>query len=193
MAGMVGPLPETFAKMNLLEIIERYDNPETLAKLTEERIREIFTACSHAETPAGRIAQVFILNDPEKLQRVREVKHWAIDELKRRDIEAGEHSDLGTLPQEKIHLEKGRKADFFRVVDILWEMRFFKDANDGLMEKKRVFRLLSTVFNDNFENPDQDLSKAYQATREVNLKIFRDMTERMEQEHSKRQDKRDKY
>lgn len=85
----------------------------------------------------------------------------------------------------KVYLnpKRGSKIDFIRVVNVLYELGFFTDAQGNSICKKEVFTTLGRFVNVNLEDYDKDLSRALNDSTALDkhLKIFERMGEKMEE------------
>lgn len=85
----------------------------------------------------------------------------------------------------KVYLnpKRGTKIDLIRVVNVLYELGFFTDAQGNSISKKEVFTTLGRFINVNLEDYDKDLSRALNDSTALDkhLKVFDRMREKMEE------------
>ena len=76
---------------------------------------------------------------------------------------------------------RGKKIDFIRVVNVLYELGLFTDKDGVLCTKKEAFRAFGRAVNLDLSNYNKDLSRALNdtTTRERQLQIFKDMKLKM--------------
>ena len=76
---------------------------------------------------------------------------------------------------------RGKKIDFIRVVNVLYELGLFTDKDGVRCTKKEAFRAFGRAVNLDLSNYNKDLSRALidTTTRERQLQIFKDMRQKM--------------
>ena len=76
---------------------------------------------------------------------------------------------------------RGKKIDFIRVVNVLYELGLFTDKDGVRCSKKEAFRAFGRAVNLDLSNYNKDLSRALNdtTTRERQLQIFKDMRQKM--------------
>lgn len=76
---------------------------------------------------------------------------------------------------------RGKKIDFIRVVNVLYELGLFTDKDGVRCTKKEAFRAFGRAVNLDLANYNKDLSRALNdtTTRERQLQIFKDMRQKM--------------
>lgn len=76
---------------------------------------------------------------------------------------------------------RGKKIDFIRVVNVLYELGLFTDKDGVRCTKKEAFRAFGSAVNLDLSNYNKDLSRALNdtTTRERQLQIFKDMRQKM--------------
>ena len=76
---------------------------------------------------------------------------------------------------------RGKKIDFIRVVNVLYELGLFTDKDGVRCTKKEAFRAFGWAVNLDLSNYNKDLSRALNdtTTRERQLQIFKDMRQKM--------------
>lgn len=76
---------------------------------------------------------------------------------------------------------RGKKIDFIRVVNVLYELGLFTDKDGVRCTKKEAFRAFGKAVNLDLSNYNKDLSRALNdtTTRERQLQIFKDMRLKM--------------
>ena len=76
---------------------------------------------------------------------------------------------------------RGKKIDFIRVVNVLYELGLFTDKDGVRCTKKEAFRVFGRAVNLDLSNYNKDLSRALNdtTTRERQLQIFKDMRQKM--------------
>lgn len=76
---------------------------------------------------------------------------------------------------------RGKKIDFIRVVNVLYELGLFTDKDGVRCTKKEAFRAFGRAVNLDLSNYNKDLSRALNdtTTRERQLQIFKDMRLKM--------------
>lgn len=76
---------------------------------------------------------------------------------------------------------RGKKIDFIRVVNVLYELGLFTDKNGVRCTKKEAFLAFGKAVNLDLSNYNKDLSRALNdtTTRERQLQIFKDMRLKM--------------
>lgn len=76
---------------------------------------------------------------------------------------------------------RGKKIDFIRVVNVLYELGLFTDKDGVRCTKKEAFRAFGRAVNLDLSNYKKDLSRALNdtTTRERQLQIFKDMRQKM--------------
>ena len=82
-----------------------------------------------------------------------------------------------------IHLNKaiGKKIDFIRVMNSLYELGFFQNLQGGKITKKEFFTTIGYAVNVDLSNYDKDLSRstADSTALEKHLHIFDEMRQKM--------------
>ena len=82
-----------------------------------------------------------------------------------------------------IHLNKaiGKKIDFIRVMNSLYELGFFQNIHGGKITKKEFFTTIGNAVNVNLSNYDKDLSRstADSTALDKHLHVFDEMREKM--------------
>ncbi len=82
-----------------------------------------------------------------------------------------------------IHLNKaiGKKIDFIRVMNSLYELGFFQNIHGGKITKKEFFTTIGNAVNVNLSNYDKDLSRSTADSTALNkhLHVFDEMREKM--------------
>lgn len=117
---------------------------------------------------------------------------WVYDYMQSNDFLSEEVEDCIDMEEamliyenSKVYLnpKRGTKIDFIRVVNVLYELGFFTDAQGNSISKKEVFTTLGRFANVNLEDYDKDLSRALNDSTalEKHLKIFDRMGEKMEE------------
>ena len=76
---------------------------------------------------------------------------------------------------------RGKKIDFIRVVNVLYELGLFTDKDGVRCTKKEAFRAFGRAVNLDLSNYNKDLSRTLNdtTTRERQLQIFKDMRQKM--------------
>ena len=76
---------------------------------------------------------------------------------------------------------RGKKIDFIRVVNVLYELGLFTDKEGVRCTKKEAFLAFGRAVNLDLSNYNKDLSRALNdtTTRERQLQIFKDMRQKM--------------
>ena len=76
---------------------------------------------------------------------------------------------------------RGKKIDFIRVVNVLYELGLFTDKEGGRCTKKEAFLAFGRAVNLDLSNYNKDLSRALNdtTTRERQFQIFKDMRQKM--------------
>lgn len=76
---------------------------------------------------------------------------------------------------------RGKKIDFIRVVNVLYELGLFTDKDGVRCTKKEAFRAFGRAVNLDLSNYNKDLSRALNdtTTRERQFQIFKDMRQKM--------------
>ena len=76
---------------------------------------------------------------------------------------------------------RGKKIDFIRVVNVLYELGLFTDKDGVRCTKKEAIRAFGRAVNLDLSNYNKDLSRALNdtTTRERQLQIFKDMRQKM--------------
>lgn len=76
---------------------------------------------------------------------------------------------------------RGKKIDFIRVVNVLYELGLFTDKDGVRCTKKEAFQAFGRAVNLDLSNYNKDLSRALNdtTTRERQLQIFKDMRQKM--------------
>jgi len=82
-----------------------------------------------------------------------------------------------------LNTQRGVKIDFIRVVNALYELGFFKDAQGNKIAKGKVFSTLGHFVNMDLTNYDKDLSRSFtdSTALDKHLKIFSQMRDKMEE------------
>ena len=93
--------------------------------------------------------------------------------------ENGEEKGAGSSVY--LSLVRGKKIDFIRVVNVLYELGLFTDKDGVRCTKKEAFRAFGRAVNLDLSNYNKDLSRALNdtTTRERQLQIFKDMRQKM--------------
>ena len=78
--------------------------------------------------------------------------------------------------------ERGKKLDFIRVINTLYELDFFKNESQNKISKKEVFETLGRFMNIDLSKYQNDLSRSLtdSTALQKHLKIFEDMEDKME-------------
>lgn len=78
--------------------------------------------------------------------------------------------------------QRGKKLDFIRVINALYELDFFKNESQNKISKKEVFETLGKFMNIDLSKYQNDLSRSLtdSTALEKHLKIFEDMGDKME-------------
>lgn len=79
-----------------------------------------------------------------------------------------------------LHLskKKGSKIDLIRIINAMYELKFFKNSEDGMPTKKEVMLLIGDFLNVDLSNYDKPLSNSLNdRSIEINTKIFNDLSE----------------
>ena len=76
---------------------------------------------------------------------------------------------------------RGKKIDFIRVVNVLYELGLFTDKDGVRCTKKEAFRAFGRAVNLDLSNYNKDLSRVLNdtTTRERQFQIFKDMRQKM--------------
>jgi hypothetical protein len=76
---------------------------------------------------------------------------------------------------------RGFKLNFIRVINVLYELDFFKSEKQNKITKKDIFKTFGETININLTDYDKDLSRALtdSTTLDKHLKIFHDMEDKM--------------
>lgn len=80
--------------------------------------------------------------------------------------------------------KRGKKIDFIRVMNVLYELGFFQNAQGDTLTKKELFTTLAKFVNvKELEDYDKDLSRSLSdnTALDKHLKIFELMSEKMEE------------
>ena len=82
-----------------------------------------------------------------------------------------------------LNTQRGVKIDFIRVVNALYELGFFKDAQGNKIAKGKFFSTLGHFVNMDLTNYDKDLSRSLtdSTALDKHLKIFSQMRDKMEE------------
>ena len=82
-----------------------------------------------------------------------------------------------------IYLNKtiGKKIDFIRVMNSLYELGFFQNLHGGKLTKKEFFTTIGYAVNVNLSNYDKDLSRSTtdSTALDKHLHVFDEMREKM--------------
>jgi hypothetical protein len=177
--------------MNIRLLIVQYDTPDTLTKIPEPTLTEIFTACDFALTPIGKVGNFAHPLTPGELEEVKRLRGWVVQELKRRGNIGGDAigGDVAP-PREGIAIP--RKADFLRVIDALCHLRFFQSESGQIKSKREVLEALETVFPGISKNAEQTLTEAYKNSLEANLRVCNELTEMVKKKWNDKEERRDK-
>jgi hypothetical protein len=92
-------------------------------------------------------------------------------------------SDLpGTdLPRlEKVYLAEGTKTNVMRIIDALYELKYFRDSNNLALTRDKIFSSFGELFAGGLNDFAQALNQAYDKTSEdANTAIFDTMKEKV--------------
>ena len=96
----------------------------------------------------------------------------------------GENQDEAAS-RSPIHLnaKKGTKLDFIRIVNAMYDLGFFVDANGGKLTKKAMFTAMGNAVNIDLSTYDKDLSRSLSDSTalEKHLRIFDELKDKMEE------------
>lgn len=99
------------------------------------------------------------------------------------NITTGSVTPLQETKKSVIHLNKaiGKKIDFIRVMNSLYELGFFQNIHGGKITKKEFFTTIGNAVNVNLSNYDKDLSRSTADSTALNkhLHVFDEMREKM--------------
>lgn len=99
------------------------------------------------------------------------------------NITTGSVTSLQETKKSVIHLNKaiGKKIDFIRVMNSLYELGFFQNIHGGKITKKEFFTTIGNAVNVNLSNYDKDLSRSTADSTALNkhLHVFDEMREKM--------------
>lgn len=99
------------------------------------------------------------------------------------NITTGSVTSLQETKKSVIHLSKaiGKKIDFIRVMNSLYELGFFQNIHGGKITKKEFFTTIGNAVNVNLSNYDKDLSRSTADSTALNkhLHVFDEMREKM--------------
>ncbi|MBC9912767.1 hypothetical protein [Chitinophaga varians] len=74
--------------------------------------------------------------------------------------------------------QRGKKIDFIRTINALYELRFFEDVNGQIPTKEKVMKCLGKILGVDLTGYDSDLSQALNnGTTEKNVTIFQKMAD----------------
>lgn len=98
-------------------------------------------------------------------------------------------------PTSKIFISKadGKRTNFFRVIDALWELSYFQNEGGQVVSRGEVLEALGQLFNDDFRSAASLLSGSnIKTSQEAATKIFDDLKAKAVQKWDEAQEKRDK-
>lgn len=84
---------------------------------------------------------------------------------------------------------KGNKADFIRILEALYQLRFFQTLEGQLPTKETFMKQVGIFFGADFSDYDKDRSQALNASIESNLKIFHEMINIIQKAHIDKESK----
>lgn len=133
------------------------------------------------DTFAGKIGKGEIRQWLAEYMQCDTYLHDEVMDCLEEEGEAG--MDMGASPV-FLSSRRGRKIDFIRVMNVLYELGFFQDAQGNALTKKEFFTTLGRLVNvKELEDYDKDLSRSLSDSTalEKHLKIFDQMSEKMEE------------
>nr|WP_295877375.1 hypothetical protein [uncultured Chitinophaga sp.] len=72
--------------------------------------------------------------------------------------------------------QRGKKIDFIRIINAMYELRFFRDSEEKIPTKESVMRNFGKVLGIDLSGYDSDLSQAFNSGAvETNISIFDEM------------------
>ena len=82
-----------------------------------------------------------------------------------------------------LNSQKGKKLDLIRIINVMYELDFFKNESQNKITKKEVFETLGNFLNIDLSRFQNDLSRSLtdSTALEKHLKVFEDMQDKMEQ------------
>lgn len=96
---------------------------------------------------------------------------------------AAQEQAEGQLPASGVHLNPaiGTKIDFIRVMNALYELGFFRDAQGGRVTKKEFFTTIGRAVNVDLSKYDKDLSRSTtdSTALDKHLRVFDEMRQKM--------------
>jgi hypothetical protein len=113
-------------------------------------------------------------------------------EIKRiKDIASLETQPKTTEQQSKFILstKRGNKTDFIRILDALYELKFFQTLDGQYPTKEAFMKQVGIFFGADFSDYDKDRSQALNASIEANLKIFEEMKQIIQKAHIDKESK----
>jgi hypothetical protein len=119
------------------------------------------------------------------------------EEVKKANVEIGQLKSIinnkkdRETEKSKIHLsaDKGKKIDYIRVINCLYELGFFKDDKDNDISKKDVFEVFGVAVNKDLSAYQNDLSATKSAANKDMasvIKIFQTMLDKQNQLNNKK-------
>lgn len=168
---------------DLLVLYARWKNtPDCFEQMGTEYLLTLWAFCEKNLKPGGFQRPLLVASgaiNPEDDEQIAELRDAIKTEVFRRDKKHGVQSPIiqAEASFSKIVLDdaRGRKTNFFRVVDALYDLGYF--YGDGTkLTRKEVFNAFGRLFSDNFEDFESYLSQAYRNTSaEANTRIFDEM------------------
>lgn len=175
----------------LLQARRIKSNPKAISIISESDLRQLGEELVRRDPPNGRTFSVVISGTPEyefsKLYAV------VMEEIKRRDEDAenqilsNHNNEIPTqLVQDSnfvLNSRYGTKTNLLRVLDALWELRFFvKKDGDGAITRTELMDAFGRLLNEDMSNFESQLSQSYHYTKvETNLEIFDEMKAKIQQ------------
>ena len=106
-----------------------------------------------------------------------------IHDIKEPDVVKDSTTSVKETELSSIHLNRavGKKIDFIRVMNSLYELGFFQNCQGGKITKKEFFTMIGNAVNVDLSNYDKDLSRstADSTAIEKHLHVFDEMRQKM--------------
>ncbi len=181
--------PHAFKLLNLRKMmgsdyeIEEFFNEisQMIQPINGRELRQYFFECLEKETKFENETQLHrgdnVLQIKKFLRQYNDMKESLLSDR-------GEELPLFFANTSSIRLNQSRgvKTDFLRILDILWELKFFTDENGQVVTQKAVMKAFGEFLGDDFSTFSNDLSQSYIHTSlEKNVAIFDEMKKKIQE------------
>ena len=181
--------PHAFKLLNLRKMVDSdYETDEFFDEISQmiqpiesRELRQYFFECLEKETKFESETQMRrgnnVLQTKKFLRKYNELKELLLSD-KVEDLPfAAPYASFIHLSQ-----NRGAKTNFLRVLDALWELRYFTDETGQIVTKERLMKTFGEFLGDDFSTFASDLSQSYIHTSlETNVAIFDEMKQKIQE------------